>query len=218
MFAQLLPEPVRLAKAAPWMWETPALPAEEAHILRAVPKRQREYRAGRHCARQVLAQLGQNGFALCPGKGREPLWPAGIVGSITHSHEACYVAATHHGGVIGIGIDLERRTDTDTDIERLICTPTERAWLEAQQPEPLRRQELMRLMFSAKECIHKVYYPLNAYTLDFLDAEIDLSVTTGQFSGRILNPAAVEAYPLRQVQGQLTWDEEFLYTVIVLHR
>ena len=58
---------------------------EEWLIDRAVESRRREFITGRRCARRALADLG---FPLAPilrGPNREPLWPAGVVSSITRS-------------------------------------------------------------------------------------------------------------------------------------
>ena len=38
----------------------------------------------RACAREALAQLGAAPAPILPGRRGEPLWPAGVVGSITH--------------------------------------------------------------------------------------------------------------------------------------
>ena len=44
--------------AEDWMWETPLCAAEEALIQKAVDKRKREFRAGRHCAHALLSEAG----------------------------------------------------------------------------------------------------------------------------------------------------------------
>jgi 4'-phosphopantetheinyl transferase EntD len=54
---------------------------EDAGVSSAVRRRQREYRAVRHCARETLASLGRAPVPILSGAKREPLWP---VGSLTH--------------------------------------------------------------------------------------------------------------------------------------
>ena len=52
---------------------------------KAVQKRKAEFLAGRYCARAALAQLdGSLAVNIGIGANREPLWPPGFVGSITH--------------------------------------------------------------------------------------------------------------------------------------
>ena len=56
-----------------------------AHIQASVTKRQVEFFAGRLCARMILDAYGLERHVVATGKQREPLWPEGFVGSITHS-------------------------------------------------------------------------------------------------------------------------------------
>src|SRR5208282_5779110 len=65
------------------------LPEEAAYLGRSVPKRAQEFAAGRVCARRALAELGVVDFPLRVGEDREPLWPEGTVGSITHTTGFC---------------------------------------------------------------------------------------------------------------------------------
>src|SRR5687768_5342608 len=53
----------------------------------AVPKRQAHYRAGRYCAMKAMSALDA-GFATHPvdrAVDGAPVWPRGVVGSITHT-------------------------------------------------------------------------------------------------------------------------------------
>ena len=63
----------------------PALPAEEAaFVAQAVEKRRAEFARGRSCARAACATLGVSGQIIPVGQRRAPIWPASLVGSITH--------------------------------------------------------------------------------------------------------------------------------------
>ncbi len=63
----------------------PRLFAQERAVLgRAVAKRRREFATGRECAHRALEQLGLMAEAVPSGERGEPLWPAGVVVSITH--------------------------------------------------------------------------------------------------------------------------------------
>lgn len=216
MFASLLPDGVLVARAADWMWNTPLSSAEEACIARAVPKRQREFRAGRHCAHQLLDGLGVPFAPLLPGTQRQPQWPAGIKGSITHTHQHCYVAITPQPHVLGVGIDVECHEPLDEDVRRLILTPKEidmiRHW------QPLLQGDAGKVIFSAKECIHKVYFPLNRHTLDFLDAEITLNVMDQSFLASIVHPEPQARFPITELHGKYQVTDELVYTAIVLQQ
>ena len=83
------------------------LPDEAAHVAQAIPKRRREFARGRVSARQVLAELGVPSVSLLVGPKREPLWPEGIVGSITHDDRLCVVAVARAEKYAGLGVDVE---------------------------------------------------------------------------------------------------------------
>ena len=51
------------------------LPEEAAFLGRAVPKRVREFAAGRLCARRALAQFGISDFPLRVAADRQAVWP-----------------------------------------------------------------------------------------------------------------------------------------------
>jgi 4'-phosphopantetheinyl transferase EntD len=80
----LLPEAVRHAEAYGDVPDEPPFPGEADLVADAVEKRRREFVTTRRCARQALAQLGVPPVPIRPGPGRAPVWPAGVVGSLTH--------------------------------------------------------------------------------------------------------------------------------------
>ena len=68
------------------------LPTE---IREAVAKRQREFLVGRYCAARALAHAGYLGDGWLPlGEDRLPVWPAGWIGSISHSRFGAVAVAT----------------------------------------------------------------------------------------------------------------------------
>ena len=86
---------------------------EQAGITSAVPSRRAEFVAGRTLARVAMRRLGLPPQALPVGPDRAPLWPANIVGSITHAAGYCAVAvgarcaSSSAPGLRSIGLDLE---------------------------------------------------------------------------------------------------------------
>ncbi len=138
---------------------------EREAIARAVPRRQAEFASGRRLAHQALKQLNGLACAIPVAADRSPLWPAGIIGSITHSESVAAVAVTRVGGAWqALGIDLANIQRFEPDLARVICTPAERA---AALP--------LALVFSAKESLFKCLHPLTKAWMDFSDAEIRLS-------------------------------------------
>src|SRR5258708_8108427 len=92
MIPKLLSDEVLTVEADEACWRGSLLSLEESLVAKAVPKRRREFTAGRNCARRALAQLGYPDFALLAGSHGQPLWPPGIAGSITHCDDYCAVA------------------------------------------------------------------------------------------------------------------------------
>jgi 4'-phosphopantetheinyl transferase EntD len=84
MIERLLPQVVSCRTARDDEAGARLFPEEAMQLDGAVDSRLREFATGRSCARQALAGLGLAPAPILRGAKREPLWPAGIVGSITH--------------------------------------------------------------------------------------------------------------------------------------
>lgn len=141
-------------------------------LKNAVLKRQVEFLTGRACAQSALQQLGVDfNETLGVGASREPLWPEGIIGSITHNaHWALALAAQCHTLCL-LGIDLETIVDpqTEANIEALVCTPQEQQQL---IQAGLNHQQATTLLFSAKESLFKALYPSVQRYFDFSCARL----------------------------------------------
>ncbi|HTT01781.1 MAG TPA: 4'-phosphopantetheinyl transferase superfamily protein [Steroidobacteraceae bacterium] len=148
------------------------MPAEARCVARAVPKRVGEFAAGRACARAALAALNIADFALCVGPDREPLWPEGITGSITHCAGYCGVVVARTTCVAGLGVDAERCDAVQRRLWDRITVDAERAWLE-QLPESA-AAHMAALIFSAKESFFKCQFPLTRNWLNFSDVSVSI--------------------------------------------
>ncbi|HSR93719.1 MAG TPA: 4'-phosphopantetheinyl transferase superfamily protein [Solirubrobacterales bacterium] len=177
-------------------------PQEEAAVGRAVEKRRREFVTARACAREALAQLGRPPAAIPSGSRGEPLWPAGIVGSITHcdGYRACAVARAED--LIALGVDAEPNQPLPDGLLADIALPAEREWLRdlgRQMPET----HWDRLLFSIKESVYKAWFPLAERWLGFEDATVEVDRRQGSFSARLLVPGPpVGGRELRGFRGR----------------
>src|SRR5450830_589651 len=127
------------------------LPAERDSIAGAVPARIAEFAAGRHCAHQALQAFGVAGdMQLLRGPRREPLWPAGLVGSITHTAGYCAAVVAPASACAGLGIDA-----------------SELALLRAQ--DPLNNGHLATVLFAVKEAFFKSHFRLSGAMPEFTD-------------------------------------------------
>lgn len=151
-------------------------PEEAASIANAVLSRRQQYSAGRCLARSAWQQLGQAPVALLSDPQRVPIWPDGIVGTITHTDVWCAAAVARRSDVAGLGADVEKASPLETALWDRICRPEEREFLRA-QPAPLGAL-LAKALFSAKESIYKALYPSVRVFLDFQAMLIALEPTS----------------------------------------
>lgn len=186
---------------------------EENVIASAGEKRRREFTAGRLCAREALAKLGFGEVPVGTGANRQPLWPPGVVGSITHCPGYVAAAAAWASDMVALGIDAERHQPLSSGVEQAVCTSGELAWCEARPPSAI---HWPTVIFSAKEAIYKCWFPLAGTWLGFHDAELSLSPSNGTFTARILagGPAALaERQPL---EGRFVVARAFVVTAIAV--
>ena len=158
-------------------------PAEENYFSQlSSVSRKEHYRSGRICAGEVLSKLGTLGQpVLRDPQTREPLWPEGISGAITHSGKWAAAAAGKTSDVLGIGIDLEDlERQVDSRISRHVCIPEEQKWLQERGEECL--EQNLKIIFSAKESIFKAFFPYTRTYLHFHDARILMEQTFFQKS------------------------------------
>ena len=139
-------------------------------ILRAAAKRQSEFLAGRLCAHAALA--GHDDPQVGVDDQGAPQWPAGLCGSITHSHglAAAVVADRQHWLGIGLDAELPMSASRALRLAQQILSPAERRQLagrtEAEQAW------LVSLTFCSKESLFKALYPLVGQRFYFQDAEL----------------------------------------------
>ena len=132
-----------------------------ARLAHAAPKRQAEHLAGRIAAAHALRELN---VTTVPdiGKSGEPLWPVGVVGSISHT-DRCALAVVSHHTQGPMGIDGERILDAHEaeEIKEGIIDTQEEALLRC---TGLPFSLALTLVFSAKESLFKALFPqVNAY-------------------------------------------------------
>ncbi|WP_018240324.1 4'-phosphopantetheinyl transferase [Ensifer sp. BR816] len=154
---------------------------EECAIANAVISRRREFSIGRACARAALAKLGFLPCAIPSGPHREPLWPSGIVGSITHCAGFYGAAVALQKDYLALGIDAEVDEELPSGVLSLISGDEERYWI----ANAAGRLNWGRLLFSAKESIFKAWFPLTREWLGFEDAVVTISPDDGSFVARL---------------------------------
>lgn len=189
-------------------------PGEGHLIAGAVEARRQEFMTARRCARRALSILGCGEVAIGSGRRREPLWPRGVVGSITHclGYRAAVVASAEE--VASVGIDAEPNGPLPDDVIPLVMRP-----FESRRARELISEGIVadRLVFSAKEAVYKAWYPVTGRWLDFLDVELDFDASESSFQATIL--ADVPERNLRHLfanlSGSFTLETNTLITGVI---
>ena len=214
MFEILLPDDVVVASMVDNAGAAPLLPEEEAYVARAVEKRRQEFTAGRHCAREALRRLGAPVGPIPVTATRAPVWPESVAGSITHCTGLTAAAVGWASRYAGIGIDAEPAEPLSAGLERLICTPAERERLSRMDTPEIHR---VRLVFCAKETVHKAIAPMSGVTLGFHDVEIDFTAA-GEFAVRLVGARDERLPPLDRIRGRHALTDELILAAATLLR
>jgi 4'-phosphopantetheinyl transferase EntD len=171
----------------------PVFAGEEDLIANAVPQRRQEFVTARRCAREALGRLGITPAAIGRGPERDPRWPSGIAGSITHCPGYRAAAVAPITAVAGVGIDAETHAPLPAGVGRSVTVPSERAMLAAMaRTDPGVCWD--RLLFSAKESIYKAWYPVTGRRLGFREALVTFDPAAGVFQARLPTTCLIGRY------------------------
>ncbi|MDG4810791.1 4'-phosphopantetheinyl transferase superfamily protein [Micromonospora sp. WMMD1120] len=187
MIAHLLPRTVVAVETFTDRPGEAVFPGEADLIANAVDGRRREFITARRCAREALLQLGRPPAPIRPGPRREPLWPPGVVGSITHCAGYRAAAVGLATDIAALGIDAEPHGPLpDGVLDSVTAAGDADLLTDLARHDPTTHWD--RLLFSAKESIYKAWYPLTRRWLGFEDASLTIDRATATFTGRLHVP------------------------------
>lgn len=189
VLAGLFIEPVSAFETAGGIDPGALSPEEAIYVERAIPKRVAEFAAGRSCAGRALEELSVSGFHLRVGASREPVWPPGIAGSITHTAGFCGAVAARKSLFSSLGIDAEREDAVTRPLLKWVTGAAEQQQLETRNKSDAVKHAT--LIFSAKEAFFKCQFPLTRQWVDFLD--VSVSIEGDRFRIEPTRPLAIEA-------------------------
>lgn len=202
MIDRILPPTAASAEAFDDGMPVALFPEEERLIANAVEKRRVEFATARGCAHRALASLGLAPGPVPCGQRGEPIWPAGVVGSIAHcrGYRGCAVAQASE--LTTLGIDAEPHEPLPSGLLGDIADSGEREALRglaASVPEV----HWDRLLFCAKEAVYKAWYPLAERWLGFEDATLEIDPERRAFTARLLVPGPrVDGIELNAFSGR----------------
>ncbi|MEV0757788.1 4'-phosphopantetheinyl transferase superfamily protein [Streptosporangium sp. NPDC050280] len=220
MIEDLLPGEVRSSEVFDDSRPCALFLEEEAVISRAVEKRRREFTTGRWCARDALGRLGYPPVPVPPGVKGAPVWPPGVVGSITHCAGYRAAAVARSGDITTLGIDAEPNKPLPSGVLEVITVGEElRRVTYLLRRDPSVRWD--RLLFSAKESVYKAWFPLAPMReprLDFTEASITFDPAWGGFHARLLaeGPRLSDGVELKEFFGRWLVGRGLMITAVAV--
>lgn len=208
MFQDLAPAPVESFLSAAIPPDLQLVGQEKDAAARFSAGRRRDFAHGRYCARLALGRLGIERVAIGVGASREPLWPPGIIGSITHSSDLAAAAVCRDDELTGLGIDCERIGRIDDKLLERICLAGEVSGLR----EAGYGTEHADVLFSAKESVYKCIWPAIRRFVGFHDVAISLDRESRRFRVAPASDAVDEAL-LSGIEGRWSMDDRRVYTI-----
>lgn len=185
-----------------------SIPISEV-LVKACFSRKQEFQRGRVCAAEALNSLGEyNHYIVEVEDDRSPIWPRGVVGSISHCKKySCSVAASS-AELTAVGIDLESTVRVQDKLARMIQFDSD-----IQSDSRLSSTELLSLIFSAKESLYKALYPQVKCYFGFEDAALT-EVTESNFSIKLINDLSCDYKKGASFKGNFLFFDEHVLTVI----
>lgn len=174
--------------------------------------RQQEFIAGRFCAVQAAKMAGFDLIKLPSAVTREPVWPEGIVGSITHSKQMAISCVSLSDDMSSVGIDAEELLESSLgiEVESTIADDTELTLLNKNE-----YQKGITILFSAKESLYKALFPLVRTFIDFKEVKlVALDTERESFELKLLsnNPKLINF--LGNYQGSFKQIGETIITLV----
>jgi enterobactin synthetase component D len=191
------------------------LPAE---LHEATAGRRLQFLAGRFCAMEALRRLDPRRPPSMVGRTERgtPMWPSGVVGSITHTDGFVSAAVARADEARSLGIDSERIVSSEQArrVSTHVSWPSE---LMLGREAGLDRLQSITLVFSAKEAIFKCLYPLIGAMFYYHDVRIDgIEAATRTFRARLVKTLSSELPAGMLVEGRFDLPGSLVHTGMCL--
>lgn len=145
--------------------------------------RAREFAAGRLAARKAMDMLGHIGRPVLQGADLAPVWPNGLIGSITHTDRDSLAAVTDDPDILALGLSLEPATPLEPGLWPVCCTSDEMQWLASLGPS--QRGHFAKLILSVKKAVSKAAYASRTRLPELQQITLSIDLVTGRFDARI---------------------------------
>lgn len=128
-------------------------------IADSTPRRRAQFVAGRDAARQVMIALGRSACSVGCGDGGEPLFPADLRGSISHTRELAIALIGEASEYCSVGVDIDDSRPLGEAAASGVTWKSEVALIQ-QVMNLAAASEAQNFALSAKEAIFKCQYSL----------------------------------------------------------
>lgn len=164
-------------------------PEEMMSLPGGSPKRWREFAAGRACARRAMSELSLPEGPVRRSADRTPMWPPGMVGSISHCPGLVAAIVAPSTVARGVGVDVERAL-LAASLRPLVMGVQKDAFSAF---EAIYGSRALAVAFSTKEAAFKATYPLHGQMLGFDDIWLWPSLAQGHVKAVVRLPAMRDA-------------------------
>ncbi|MEO0511060.1 MAG: 4'-phosphopantetheinyl transferase superfamily protein [Verrucomicrobiota bacterium] len=183
-----------------------AFEQEASAVQQAGDYRQREFAAGRICARSAISKLGIKSGPITMDEDGLPRWPEGVLAAISHSRGYCSAIATSDTYYRALGLDLEKTNRLSPAAIERVVHPLEAAFVKGDQKRA-------SLLFCAKEAFYKAQYWEWHTSANFHD--LVLSVDLGSGKATISQIDARFPQDLRDLAGLMEFRYRFFEDFVV---
>ncbi len=182
-------------------------PSELELTTRMSAKRLNDFKASRYCAKNALKQTGITNFPLLINQHRAPIWPRGIVGSLSHCENLCIAVIASQKEITGFGIDIESLAPLKSELLPLICSSKEIDLLNNTNNSLINA----KILFSIKESIFKCLHPSVEVWIDFKDVELELNGESLQYTAK-LTESLVDKVGRSEIFGHWHVENGFIFS------
>lgn len=193
-----------------------ALALAAAHYPAA--SRRQSFLAGRSVAAAALSAL-QLPVEVGRDSDGAPLWPAGAVGSIAHDALQAVAMVGRSSLWRAVGVDVEPDQPLPADAASLVLRAEDHIALRDGFGSDASRNE--RLVFCAKECVHKALHPWRGVWLEFEEVFVQWTKSGpdgGQWEAMPASESARRAFDGLRLAGEWWRGEGALWSLVAISR
>ena len=155
---------------------------------------------------------------ILPGERGAPGWPDGVVGSMTHCDGYRAAAVAPADLAVGIGLDAEPHGPLPDGVLGMVTRPEERPRLD-ELSRACPDVHWDRLLFTIKESVYKVWFPITRRWLDFEGASVHIDPDAQRFVAELQVPGpTVNGAELTRLAGRYLIEDGVVISTIVLPR